>query len=567
MTIEINRPPSPQRRSGSKHFKRPTETQFTRDQRGHTTVLFGGLSWNHDCLIQGAWEGLGYRCEVLPIPDVKAFQIGKEYGNNGQCNPTYFTVGNLVQYLQRLEERGLSRQEIEDKYIFVTAGSCGPCRFGMYEAEYRMALCNAGFEGFCVTLFQQSAGLNQVDVEAGLEMNLDFFLGMLNAINIGDMLNEIGYMIRPYELNDGETESTVDEARQYLAETLRQQERGRVSEGFRSVLSKLKLDGSVEFASKFARQLSSDYYSEALMAVRSKFAVIEVDRFRIKPTVKVTGEFWAQTTEGDGNYNMFKFLENEGAEVIVEPIGTWVMYMMHQVKQRYTDRKGLENGEAEPAWWRVDKRIATEVQYRKRMAKITIAEKIFGREYSRLQMALGGGMLPKLMDQYELQRYGHPYYNSRAAGGEGHLEVAKNIYYSNKNLAHMVLSLKPFGCLPSTQSDGAQAAVTEHCQDMIYLPIETSGESEISAHSRVQMALGNARVKARQEFSDALDATGRALAELQSYEEEHPEMKSATYLVPKREDVVGRAANYVYHVAARMNADGIAKTESRTHAA
>ena len=40
----------------------------------------------------------------------------------------------------------------------------------------------------------------------------------------------------------------------------------------------------------------------------------------------------------------------------------------------------------------------------------------------------------------ELTRAGHPYYNSRSGGGEGHLEVAKNIYYSNKSLAHMVLS-------------------------------------------------------------------------------------------------------------------------------
>ena len=38
----------------------------------------------------------------------------------------------------------------------------------------------------------------------------------------------------------------------------------------------------------------------------------------------------------------------------------------------------------------------------------------------------------------------------------------------------MVLSLKPFGCMPSTQSDGVQAAVIAHFPDMIFLPIETS---------------------------------------------------------------------------------------------
>ncbi len=69
----------------------------------------------------------------------------------------------------------------------------------------------------------------------------------------------------------------------------------------------------------------------------------------------------------------------------------------------------------------------------------------------------------------------------------------------------MVLSLKPFGCMPSTQSDGAQAAVVSHYRDMIYLPVETSGEGEINAHSRVQMALGEAKAKAKREFQECLD--------------------------------------------------------------
>jgi len=84
------------------HFHKPIERPFTASQRGKTTLLFGGLTWKHEKLVHGALEGLGYKCEVVPTPNVRAFQLGKEYGNNGQCNPTYFTVGNLVQYLQRL---------------------------------------------------------------------------------------------------------------------------------------------------------------------------------------------------------------------------------------------------------------------------------------------------------------------------------------------------------------------------------------------------------------------------------------------------------------------------------
>ncbi len=69
-------------------------------------------------------------------------------------------------------------------------------------------------------------------------------------------------------------------------------------------------------------------------AARERLDRIDVDRLRIKPVVKVTGEFWAQTTDGPGNYDMFAFLEREGAQVLVEPVGAWVMYLLHQAKAR-----------------------------------------------------------------------------------------------------------------------------------------------------------------------------------------------------------------------------------------
>ena len=95
------------------HFKKPVENNFTAPQRPHTTLLFGGLTFRHEHLLKGVFESLGYKTAVVPTPNVNAFQLGKEYGNNGQCNPTYFTVGNLVQYLQGLEEQGASRQSVE----------------------------------------------------------------------------------------------------------------------------------------------------------------------------------------------------------------------------------------------------------------------------------------------------------------------------------------------------------------------------------------------------------------------------------------------------------------------
>jgi len=533
------------------HFHKPIERPFTADQRHKTTLLFGGLTWKHEKLIHGALEGLGYKCEVVPTPDVKAFQLGKEYGNNGQCNPTYFTVGNLVQYLQKLEESGVKKEDLINNYLFLTAGACGPCRFGMYEAEYRLALRNAGFDGFRVMLFQQSGGLDQSDAEAGLCMNLDFFLNLLNSLNMGDIINEVGYQIRPFEVNAGETDGTLDDMIDYMHEVLKQKSPWSVESSLGKIANKIPMKGTVDYLGKFLNQLYSDDYVVALNKVRDRFNGIKVDRLKVKPIVKITGEFWAQTTEGDGNFNMFPFLEREGAQIIVEPIGTWIMYMIHQVVQHIKDTKGLEEGVVMPPSWRLDKQAKIEWNYRNRLMKLKAAEIIFAREYHKIIEALGG-TAHKLVDQYELQRVGHPYYNSRAGGGEGHLEVAKNIYYSNHELCHMVLSLKPFGCMPSTQSDGAQSAVVAHYKDMIFLPIETSGEGEINAHSRVQMALGEAKAKAKTEFKEVLEKLGKNVDELRAYVDKNPEMSHALYKVPKYKGVIGTAANFAVHITERM---------------
>jgi predicted nucleotide-binding protein (sugar kinase/HSP70/actin superfamily) len=157
-----------------------------------------------------------------------------------------------------------------------------------------------------------------------------------------------------------------------------------------------------------------------------------------------------------------------------------------------------------------------------------------------------------LPSQSELARLAHPFYHTLARGGEGHLEVGKNVYYTTHHLCHMVLALKPFGCMPSSQSDGVQSAVVNRFPEMIFLPIETAGEGEINAYSRVQMALTEAKIKARTEFEQCLLKGGEHLEDIRAYVADHPELRNPLYHVPRQPDVAGVAANFVLHVAQRM---------------
>ena len=536
------------------HFHRPVERPFTAAERNTVTILFGGLTWKHEWLIRAVFESAGYKVELLPTPDVAGFQLGKEFGNNGQCNPTYFMTGHLIKYLQGLEAKGLTRQEIVDNYVFFTAGSCGPCRFGMYEAEYRLAVENAGFRGFRILLFQQNDGINAASGEAGLKFTVDFGLGAFNALNFGDVLNDVCCQIRPYEVTPGEAERVSKEMMEELAAAMRDRRKFHVSERFPTwlaerVLANRRAEAITHTLGKIVDQLWGEQTTVPLRRARQRLEEIEVDRLRVKPLVKVTGEFFAQTTEGDGNFHMFQFLEREGAEIKVEPIANWIMYLLWQAKAHHRDRKWLDM--QRPPAWAVHKRALAELKFRQKQAFFGVGEGLYRHLYRRVLRALGG-IGHDLLDQEELVRLAQPYYHRFARGGEGHLEVAKNIYYTVHKKAHMVLSLKPFGCMPSTQSDGTQSAVMNHFKDMIFLPIETSGEGEINAHSRVQMALGEAKAKAKLEFQQALESTGRRLDDIQDFVAHHPELRRPFYKVPHVKGVTGTAANFALHVSTLM---------------
>lgn len=440
----------------------PHPQEFRRDQRDATTLLIGGLTLAHDVFLQAALQGLGYRVEVLDCPDTQALHLGKEFGNRGQCNPTYFTVGNLIKHLVYLRDvAGMPVTQIVRDYLFVTAGSCGPCRFGTYVTEYRKALRDAGFEGFRVLLFQQTGGLKQATgSDAGLEFTPRLFLQFLKAFIAGDVLNAIGYRLRPYEVVPGATDAALQRANNIVCDAFRRR-------------SSIVL---------------------ALRRARREFAAVKVDRSQPKPRIMIIGEFWAMTTEGDGNYRLQRFLESEGAEVIVQPIAGWILYLIwqtgHDIRRRI-DLRGVDEAR---------KGLAGKSPRRSLWA-LWLAERAVRGLSAAFARAVGLSDY-HLADMQEIADLAGEHYDVELRGGEGHMEVGKLIECVRKKKAHLVVSVKPFGCMPSSGvSDGVQQAVLARHPEALFCAVETTGDGAVNFQSRVQMFLFKARQKARAEVA------------------------------------------------------------------
>src|SRR5580704_7037176 len=437
---------------------------FTKKEKAHINILVSGLTMAHDFLIEGALKGIGYNVQMLDCPDNAALQFGKEFGNRGQCNPTYFTVGNLVKFLCTLRDKhGLSSEHIIKNYVFLTAGACGPCRFGMYVTEYRKALRDAGFDGFRVVLFQQTGGLSQATgEESGLEMTPPFFWALVKALVAGDVINALGYRIRPYELTAGATDKALEQSKKIIYEAL---------ETRSNVLS-------------------------ALWKCKALLEDIPVDRTQARPKTSIIGEFWAMTTEGDGNYQLQRFLEQEGAEADIQLVTAWILYMVWEARRDTHERKDLR-GEDKSYYGLGGKGFFGVGQ---KLAGVAAAEKIVRGLFQVFANAMGlyGYHLP---DMFEIARISHEYYNNDLRGGEGHMEVGKLIMNTIHSKAHMTLSVKPFGCMPSAGvSDGVQTAISEKFPGTIFCPVETSGDGRVNFYSRVQMYLFKAKQVAAAEY-------------------------------------------------------------------
>ncbi|HVZ86025.1 MAG TPA: 2-hydroxyglutaryl-CoA dehydratase [Polyangia bacterium] len=467
--------------------------EFKASKRAETTLLISGLTRAHDYLIQGGLKGLGYNVEVIDVPDNDALRYGKEFGNRGQCNPTYFTVGNLVKFLtERAARDGISQQEAVEKYVFVTAGACGPCRFGMYATEYRKALRDAGFDGFRVLLFQQKGGLKQATgEEAGLVMNPKFFLTLLTSIIAGDVINGIGYRLRPFEVEAGATNEAIEKTKKWVHEALTQQ---------KSVL-------------------------RALWRGRAEFAKVKCDWTRPAPRVSIIGEFWAMTTEGDGNYQLQSFLEQEGAECDIQFVTNWLLFMLWE--GRYDTKlrgelRGLDKG----------KKSIKDAAFGKKLFGLFVADLAIRGAFHTFGAAIGyrGYHLP---DMDVIAETADKYYNNQVRGGEGHMEVGKFILNVLHNKTHMTLSVKPFGCMPSSGvSDGVQSLITGMYPQSIFCAIETSGDGKVNVHSRVQMFLFKARLAAQKEYAEALERYGVSAEQVKAFNDANPHFGSPLHRAP-----------------------------------
>jgi predicted nucleotide-binding protein (sugar kinase/HSP70/actin superfamily) len=152
------------------------------------------------------------------------------------------------------------------------------------------------------------------------------------------VINLIGYRLRPYEVVEGSTNAAVEQCKACSADSL-------------------PANRSAAVALAKCRRILARSRSTAPSP--SPWSLI--------------GEFWAMTTEGDGNYHMQAFLEKEGAEVDIQGITNWLLFMIWEagydtekrmeLREDDAARKGLAGKNATKKLWSLKRRLLGDARH------------------------------------------------------------------------------------------------------------------------------------------------------------------------------------------------------------
>ncbi len=430
----------------------------------NVTILYNMIERRKSFFLRAYLHRNGYKYIDLGDHVKEDVHYGREWGTRMQCNPIYFTAGSIIRNLLRLEkETKLSKEEIVEKYVFLGGGGqCGPCRYGMYPQEYMKVVNTAGFNDFRLLIFNSDIKQDPpIPKEAAFQFDVGFKINFMLSFILADFMHIAECALRPYAVNKNKAMDTIRECEEMILKA---------------------------FLSKF--------YIFKLPGVLKKVGKIlaGIPRKNIKlPLIFITGEIFANMAHNDGNYNLRRFIMDEGGEVIPGIFSQRGSYEgWRRIKEAERKIKYAESAK-ERRYWKI---------YKFRQTISFNLVKITYRKYEKYINPPQFGGKSELHDIEDIAALGDKYYNTMIFGGEGNIEIGEAIHYQDK--VDGFISVKPFGCMPSSGvSDGVQSKIISQFPHLNFLSIETSGDNEVSILSRVSMMLFKAkqRVKEREDKS------------------------------------------------------------------
>jgi len=237
----------------------------------------------HSDIWAAAFQAAGIDARVLPEPDELSEELGRKYVSSKECHPYLITTGDMV-------KKVWSEDFDPDRSAFVMLNFDGSCRLSQYALSQKLVLKRLGLGHVPIIAPITSIRHDEATRLFGLKWAMDVWKGWLAT----DVLLKKLLYIRPYEINEGESERVYQKAIE-------------------------------EIASGIVKGNFSDALEKSMAAMEA----VPVKREN-RPIIGIVGEFYSCMNSWANN-DIIKELESLGAEVRYGPSTTDYLVYFNEV--------------------------------------------------------------------------------------------------------------------------------------------------------------------------------------------------------------------------------------------
>ena len=410
---------------------------FTKEMKEEYTLLMPQMLPVHFGMMRKMLECEGYKVDILDTNHRGVVEEGLKYVHNDTCYPALLVIGQLI---DAVKNGGYDPHKVG---LLITQTG-GGCRASNYIHLLRKALEKADLAFVPVV----SVNLSGLEKNPGFELGLPLLRKMAMAMAYGDLIVDVANQVRPYEVNDGETDRMVERWSQDLVD------------GFHH-----------------GKGLARRQFRANLERICADFAAIPVQG-EPKVRVGVVGEIYVKFSPL-GNNNLEKFLLKEGAEPVVPGLIDFILYSAHA---RMTDIE-LYGGSG----------IA------KGLYKMFISYvESFQNDLIAAMKNSGRFRAPGTFAELRQRVKGYLGYGNKKV--EGWLLTGEMLELIHSGTPNIVCT-QPFGCLPNhiVGKGMIRKLKDEHPYSNIVAIDYDPGATRINQENRIKLMLANAKNLARQE--------------------------------------------------------------------
>lgn len=373
---------------------------------------------DHSYALKATFQAMGQEAEVMEISNLESLRQGQGYTTGRECYPCILTTGDILKVIKK---SGLP----EKRLAFFMGTAQGPCRFGQYRSFHQQLLRKLGYADIPII---------SLDAENSYGGYGPQFVKLAwSGIASIDILRKVQRLIRPDEVNKGETNKVYEKCRDEILKALRCK-RG---------LSPIMKEAAVAFG---------------------KIKIRKTD----KPTVTVVGEIYVRHNPYSNRF-IIDELEKLGLKVELASMREWFMYTNETHREASLRERNFKD-------------------FIKNRLRNLFQELIEKRLESPFKPLLCGFEEPEIEEILELGEN----YLPRSIRGEAILTIGKTLHSIKRN-RDGVVNLMPFTCMPGNITWAISTQIEKDYPDFPMLSLSYDGSYQANYLNKIRTFVSQVR--------------------------------------------------------------------------